>query len=71
MRDGDDDGCAALVDYKYHPMVADAQPVIVAALQAFDVTRTIRPVRELLHFGEDVLPLALVRNPAKLPHCLG
>src|SRR5450759_348396 len=55
MRDGDDDGCAALVDYKYHPMVADTEPVIVASLQAFDVTRTIRPVCELLCLGVDVL----------------
>jgi len=52
-------------------MVADTKPVIVAALQAFDVTRTIRPSCELLRLGVDVLPLALVRNLAKLPHRLG
>ena len=52
-------------------MVAHTEPIIVAALQAFDVAPTIRPMSELLHLGVDALPFALFRNLAKLPNCFG
>jgi len=59
------------ITWEYLPMVAHTEPIIVAALQAFDVARTIRPMSELLNLGVDALPFALFRNLAKLPNCFG
>jgi hypothetical protein len=71
LHDGDDDRVAALVDLEYHPVVADAESVAIATLQALDVSRALGPMRQLLHFGEDALPFALVCNLAQLPYCFG
>ena len=71
LRDGENDGHAALVNLEDYAVVADAKPVIIASLQALDVAGATRPACQLLCFSKNAPALGLVCDFAQLTDCFG